>query len=433
MLTLLRKIAVPTLLAAAMLLLLGCSESAQTKAITSAIVAYTDYYIEVRNLGDQVRAQSETVDSSSKSVDYVITVDIPDYTQIDPAKTSFQLPEPAVSTRSASSYEQQASLALRQAMEQYVMQNGTDQYLQVPVTFSVSAEGAGWTANMTSQSKLDIQQAIEDMMLSILEQTSGYSGDFQRMQVSSALSGVLTDVFGGKEYADTIEVIDIVSAEDGSFTATFTYPDPVFVYGALGDAYVASYNQPFYGNERTAELTTEGLNNIGLQSAGQLAATVSVSYDEATQTYALLDDGGLAASIADVKAQAEQNASDTINAQWRVPPEEIPDNASILEGESRGNTIVFKTGTSLGKYFYVRFYAISSEDTSEEGTLQLGVFIIGGKSAKVKLPDGYYRVSALTGESWYGLENLFGSDMKTYNGGNAIQSRNGYINNISFE
>lgn len=431
--TLLRKIAVPTLLAAAMLLLLGCSESAQTKAITSAIVAYTDYYIEVRNLGDQVRAQLETVDSSSKSVDYVITVDIPDYTQIDPAKTSFKLPEPAVSTRSASSYEQQASLALRQAMEQYVMQNGTDQYLQVPVTFSVSAEGAGWTANMTSQSKLDIQQAIEGMMLSILEQTSGYSGDFQRMQVSSALSGVLTDVFGGKEYADTIEVIDIVSAEDGSFTATFTYPDPVFVYGALGDAYVASYNQPFYGNERTAELTTEGLNNIGLQSAGQLAATVSVSYDETTQTYALLDDGGLAATIAEARAQAEQNASDTINAQWRVPPEDIPDNASILEGESRGNTIVFKTGTSLGKYFYVRFYAISGEDTSEEGTLQLGVFIIGGKSAKVKLPDGYYRVSALTGESWYGLENLFGSDMKTYNGGNAIQSRNGYINNISFE
>ncbi|HWQ98064.1 MAG TPA: hypothetical protein VN538_08235 [Clostridia bacterium] len=429
----LRKTALIALTAVTLLLLSACSASAQTKAITSAIVGYTDYYIEVRNLGDQVRAQSETVDSSAKSVDYVITVDIPDYTQIDPAKTSFQLPEPAVSTRSASSYEQQASLALRQAMEQYVVQNGTDQYLQVPVTFSVSAEGAGWTANMTSQSKLDIQQTVESMMLTILEQTSGYSGDFQRMQVSSALSGVLTDVFGGKEYADTIEVTDIVSTEDGSFAATFTYPDPVFVYGALGDAYVASYNQPFYGNERTAELTTEGLNNIGLQSAKQLTTTVSVSYDEATQTYALLDDGGLAASIAEAKAQAEQNASDAVNAQWRVPPETIPDNASILEGESQGNTIVFKTGTSLGKYFYVRFYAISGEDTSEEGTLQLGVFIIGGKSAKVKLPDGYYRVSALTGESWYGLEKLFGSDMKTYNGGNAIQSRSGYINNISFE
>lgn len=429
----LRNAALTILTAAATLLLFGCGASAQTKAITEAVVAYTDYYIEVRNLGDQVRAQAETVDSSAKSVDYVITVDIPDYTQIDPAKTGFQLPEPAVSTRSASSYEQQASLALRQAMEQYVMQNGADQYLQVPVTFSVNADGVGWTANMTSQSKLDIQQTIENMILGILQQTEGYSGDFQRMQVSSALSELLTDAFGGVEYAETIEITDIQSAEDETFTATFTCPDPKFVYGALGEAYVASYNQPFYSNERAAQLTTEGLKKIDLSGAPELTATVRVSVDPATQVYTLLDDGGLAALVAEAKAQAEQDASAAVNAQWRVPPSEIPDSGSVLEGESAGNQIVFKTGTSLGKYFYVRFYAISGEDTSEEGALQLGVFIVGGKSAKVRLPKGYYRVSCVSGESWYGLENLFGSDMKTYSGGSAIQSRNGYINNIKFE
>ena len=64
----LRKTALIILTAAVLLLSFGCSENAQTKAITEAIVAYTDYYIEVRNLGDQVRAQSETVDSSAKSV-----------------------------------------------------------------------------------------------------------------------------------------------------------------------------------------------------------------------------------------------------------------------------------------------------------------------------------------------------------------------------
>ena len=428
-----RTIAFLCVMAAALLLLSGCGASAQTKAITEAVVAYTDYYIEVRNLGDQVRAQSETVDPSAKSVDYVITVDIPDYTRIDPAKTGFQLPEPAVSSRSASSYEQQASLALRQAMEQYVMHNGTDQYLQLPVTFSVNAEGVGWTANMTSQSKLDIQQTIEGMILDILQQTEGYSGDYQRMQVSSALSELLTEAFGGVEYAETIEVTDIQSAEDGSFAATFTYPDPAFVYGALGEAYAASYNQPFYGNERVAQLTTEGLKNISLAGAPELTATVRVSVDSATQAYTLLDDGGLATLVAEVRTQAEQNASAAVNAKWRVPPSEIPDNGSVLEGKSTGNQIVFKTGTSLGKYFYVRFYAITGEDTSEEGTLQLGVFIVGGKSARVELPKGYYRVSCVSGESWYGLENLFGSDMKTYSGGNAIQSRSGYINNITFE
>ena len=139
------------------------------------------------------------------------------------------------------------------------------------------------------------------------------------------------------------------------------------------------------------------------------------------------------ADKAAAKAKAVSDASAAVNAQWRAEPLEIPANASILEGESGGNTISFKAGASLGKYFYVRFYAISGEDTSEQGTLQLGVFIVGGKSAKIKLPTGYYRVNCVAGESWYGLERLFGSDAKTYNGGSAIRSRDGYVNNISFE
>ena len=121
-----RYIAIVVFLAASSLFLFGCSENAQTKAITDAVVAYTDYYIEVRNLSDQVREQSTKTDTSAKSVDYVINVEIPDYTKIDMNQTGFILPEPSVSTRSASSYEQQATLALRQAMERYVMQNGTD-------------------------------------------------------------------------------------------------------------------------------------------------------------------------------------------------------------------------------------------------------------------------------------------------------------------
>ncbi|MBA4347961.1 MAG: hypothetical protein C0413_03825 [Clostridiales bacterium] len=419
--------------ATALLLLTGCSESARTKAISDAVVTYSDYYIEVRNLGDQVRAQSETIDSSAKSVDYVITVDIPDYTQIDLSATSFILPEPILSSQSANSYEKQASLALRFAMEQYAAQNGMDQYLELPVTFSMNTDGADWTANMTSQSKLDIQRTIEDMILGILQQLESYQRNYQRMQVSSSLSKLLTDVFGGKEYAKCIKVTGVALANDGVYTATFTYPDPVFVFTALGNAYIASYNQLFYGNERVVSLSIKGLNNINLTDAAQMTATVRVFYDEAMQSYVLLDDDRLSTIVAEARTQAEHNASAMVNSQWRVPPSAPPDNGSVIEGQSVGNRIVFKTGTSLGKYFYVRFYAISGEDISEEGTLQLGVFIVGGKSAKVKLPKGYYRVACVSGENWYGLEHLFGSDMKTYNGENAIQSRNGYINNISFE
>jgi hypothetical protein len=427
-----RTILLLVAVAASLLLVSGCAVNAQTKAITDAVVAYSDYYIEVRNLGDQVQALTESVDASAKDIDLTISVDIPDYTRMDPDKAGFVLPEPSVSSRSAAAYQQEATLALRQSLEQYAMKNGAEGYIQLPVTFSVISDG-GWTANMTSQSKLDIQQTIESMLLTVLQNIDAYHGDYRIMQVSSALSDLLTESFGGVEYAEQINVTQVSPAADGSYSVSFTYPDAAFVYKALGDAYVASYNQPFYGNERTAELTTEGLQDIRLESAPQQAATVLVSFDEATQSFALLDDGGLSAIVAEAKAQAQTEASAAVNAQWRTTPLDVPDNASILEGESGGNQVVFNTGTSLGKYFYVRFYAISGEDTSEDGTLQLGIFIIGGKSAKVKLPTGYYRVTCVTGESWYGLEHLFGSDMKTYNGGNAIRSRDGYVNNISFE
>ena len=428
-----RKTLILVSAAAVMLLFSGCRANAQTKAIEDAIIAYSDYYIEVRNLGDQVQAQSNQTSAPDKNIDIKISADIPDYTRIDPTQAAFTLPKPSVSTRSANAYQQQVSLALRQALEQYAMKNGSPAYIQLPLTFTLSQEGIGWAANITSQSKLDIQKTVEDMILNVLQKTKAYQSDYRLMQVSSALSGLLADAFGGVEYAQTISVTNVLQREDGNFSATFDYPDPAFVYGVLADAYLASFNQPFYGKERSAILTTEGLQNLRLDGASMQSATVLVSFDETTQAFALLDDGGLSAVITGARTQAEADASAAVNDTWRVAPLEIPATSSVLEGESKGNPIVFKAGISLGKYFYVRFYAISGEDITEEGTLQLGVFIIGGGSARIKLPTGYYRVNCVAGESWYGLERLFGSDTKTYNGGSAIRSRTGYVNNISFE
>lgn len=428
-----RKTALTILIAGAILLFLGCGGSAHTKAITDAVIAYSDYYIEVRNLSDQVLAQESAQDRSATSLDYVISVDIPDYSQISPSAIGFALPNPDVATRSANTYQRQSVLALRQAMEQYAMQHPASAYISLPVTFSVNSEGGRWSANMTSQSKLDIQQRVDGMILSILQQDSAFAQNDRLMQAASALPSLLSETFGGKEYANLLDLFAISTNPDGSFSAEFFYPDAQSVYRVLREAYENSFNQSFYGSERVAQLTTEGIKELDLSSLSRNQATVTIGYDETTQAFTLLEDGGLGETILAAKAQAEQAASDAVNSKWRIEPNTPPANASVLAGESRGNQIVFKTGTSLGKYYYVRFFAISGEDTSEEGTLQLGVFVVGGKSAKVKLPTGYYRITCDTGESWYGIEHRFGSDMKTYNGGSAIQSRNGYINTITFE
>ncbi|MPM61907.1 hypothetical protein SDC9_108771 [bioreactor metagenome] len=267
----------------------------------------------------------------------------------------------------------------------------------------------------------------------MLEQNESYQADYRAMQFSTIVANLLSDAFGGVEYARLITIKSMAQNDDGSYTVNISYPDPEAVYRMLARAYEDSFNQQFYGDERIAVLSAEGIADIDLSTAIQQNATVVLLYHRETGESSLLNDGGLAAQVASAKAKAEAEATAAINAAWRVEPLEPPPSGSILEGESAGNAIQFKASDKLGTFFYVRFYAISSDDTSEEGTLALGVFIQGGKTAKFKLPSGYYRVSCLVGNSWYGLDHLFGSDSKTYDGGNAVRSRAGYQNNISFE
>jgi hypothetical protein len=123
-----------------------------------------------------------------------------------------------------------------------------------------------------------------------------------------------------------------------------------------------------------------------------------------------------------------------INAAWLIAPATPPSSGKVLEGESKGNVIFFKTNQAdAEKYYYVRFYLLPDQDPVEEGTLQAGVFIEGGKRAKILLPSGYYRVECWIGETWYGPDYLFGDDFTYYGSSNSIRSQYGYTSTISFE
>jgi type 1 fimbria pilin len=61
--------------------LLACGTASQhTEAITAAIVGYSDYYIEVHNLSEQVKQGYQSIDPKQSAVAYTIEVSIPDYT-----------------------------------------------------------------------------------------------------------------------------------------------------------------------------------------------------------------------------------------------------------------------------------------------------------------------------------------------------------------
>lgn len=414
--------------------LCGCgSVGAQIAAISDAVVGYSDYYIEVRDLSSQVREQANVQNTDQETLDYTIKVDIPDYTAIDLSAVPYTLPPAEFSSLSAATYQTWAALSLRKALETYALDGNVSSYLRLPVSFSVIQSSNGWSAMLSSQSKLAIGQTVDDMISSILEQNETYQENRRAMLVASALPELLAGVFGSSAYTDQLTVTNVSQTADGEYVASFSFPDPAFVFSALSEAYASSFNQPFYGDALSTALSLDGLRELDLSNAPRISASVSVSLDDSSGVCALLDDEGLAAAIAQVKSDAEAAVSETVNAAWRVPSQDPPISGAILEGTSKGNIVVFKTDRDLGAYFYVRFYRIDGEDVSQEGTLTVGVFIKGGKSANLRLPSGYYRVSCVTGDQWYGLEHLFGSDAKTYNGSNAIHSDVGVQNIFSFQ
>lgn len=430
----LRRIGLPLLFITITLTLSACGAASQhQKAIEQAIVGYSDYYIVVRDLADQVKDGYSKIDPKQSVVNYTISVEIPDYTSAEFQSVPYTVPEPDATTTSLEQYQKKAILSIRQALETYALKNEITSYQSVPVTFDVLSSGNGWTASITTSSKAAIQQAVEGRMLQILEANKTYQKNAQLAQLNSSLSALLAEPLGGAEYAALVEFSNVTQASDGAYTATLSYPDPAAVYSALGETYVSSYNQSFYGDPIAVTLTADGLSQIYTSAMPHVQDTITASYDAATSTYALVDAKDLIARVATAKQQAEAAASDAVNAAWRIQPLDPPESGTVLEGTSTGNKIVFKAGGTLGRYYYIRLYAIYGEDISEEGTLSAGLFIVGGKSATVLLPTGFYRVSCIVGDDWYGPDALFGKDSKKYAGKNALESRDGYVNTISFQ
>jgi len=430
----LRRIGLTLLFLFSTLALTACGAASQhQKAIEQAIIGYSDYYIVVRDLSTQVKDGYTKIDPKQSVVNYTISVEIPDYASAEFQSVPYTVPEPDATTTSLEQFQKKAILSIRQALETYALKNPAASTIRVPVTFDVMSSGNGWTASITTSSKAAIQQAVESSMLQILNANETYQKNAQLAQLNSSLSALLAEPLGGAEYAALVEFSNVTQASDGAYTATVSYPDPTAVYSALGDAYVNSYNQSFYGDPITILLTAEGLSRIDTSAMPRVQDTITASYDSATGTYTLADANDLIARVTAAKQQAEAVASDAVNAAWRIQPLDPPESGTVLEGTSTGNKIVFKSGGTLGRYYYIRLYAISGEDVSEEGTLSAGLFIIGGKSASVLLPTGYYRVSCIVGDDWYGPDALFGKDAKKYAGKNALESREGYVNTISFQ
>jgi hypothetical protein len=423
------RISPAALLCAASLFLCGCGASgAHEKAIENAIVSYPDYYIEVRSLSEQVRSQYD--DSGESTAEYTITADIPYYPSLDENAVSFAPPAPDY-TRSTSQYRRNARLLLRQELEAYALGHELPSYVEIALTFTVYRIGTDWESALSGTSKTLIQQTVDSMIDEILGSSEAYVENVVRTEIAGAKDALLESVFGGADYVSLVTVTDVTGGSDGLYTLKLSFPDPVSVYSALAEHYYASYNRLFYGDAVSVSLQTDDLSGVDISGTAYITDTAVILRD-VDGVCTLYEAPSLEANIASAKAAAEGTAAARINAEWRVPEQEIPSSGAILEGESRGNDIVFVTSADLGKYFYVRFYLLPGEDVGAEGELAAGVFIFGGKEATVRLPSGYYRIDCYAGDTWYGPDALFGDNGEKFGSDSAIRSRSGYVNTISF-
>ncbi len=413
----------------------GCGMTpAHADAIAGAIIDYSDYYFEVRNLSAQVREQEKEFESGQLSYEYTILVEIPDYAAYDISAVSFALRQPDFVSGSAENYYAESYDDLLTALEQYAHDHEAPAYYQLRSVFTVTPDGDGWKADFSSRSRREIEKTVQDLVVKILLREETYQQNELLLRIASAIPGLLDETFGGEDYADLITVTDISADAAGTYTVSFSYPDPAFVYAALSDEYAASFNKPFFGSALNASLSVSDIESVDLTDAPLTSASVTISYDSSSEMITLEDDFGLSTKIQAVKAQTEAAVSTVINAAWRVAPQSPPSSGKVLEGENKGNEIVFQTDSEdEGKYYYVRFYLLPGTDPAEEGTLQLGIFVNGAKSAKFSLPSGYYRIGCWIGENWYGLDHLFGDDYEYFDSSNAIRSRYGYSNTISFD
>ena len=184
-----------------------------------------------------------------------------------------------------------------------------------------------------------------------------------------------------------------------------------FVFSALAEEYASSYNQPFYGESLAAQLSVDGVDDIDLAGAQLLNADpppyrwIPIPVRLRCWT---ADRSPISRRFLEAKSGRGSGYLATSSTAPGAFPRWNPPSSGIhsRRKERRVTPFVFKTNAELGAYAYVRFYEISGEDQTEEGTLARWVY----SSAEVRLrvsacPTVTTASPAKSATNWYGLEH----------------------------
>ena len=207
---------------------------------------------------------------------------------------------------------------------------------------------------------------------------------------------------------------------------TCACPSPRHVFETIEKRYLSSFHSPVFGALQV-DFSLADIPRADYEPVDYTLTVVQTSGD----LHILSDDGGLVADLVDARREAIASAQREADAKWVVPAADVPKNGAILSGVSKGVTAKLVTAKDAAGY-YVRFFRVADLTDENQGDLQASIYITGGKTARINLPAGFYRVLEAYGDTWYGKDYMFGPDGSYQRWNEVFEIEKGYVYTLTF-
>lgn len=400
---------------AMLLTLSGCGmKNEQQKAIEEMIINYTDYYIEVPDLGQQIHRQARALTGYEDAAAYTLNVRIPDYSLIPIGQVRYEAPPVDYSNPGGEAYLEDFREAIGVAMQQYAIETPLDGSVESTLTIKLSKDADGaWTASPDKASLSALENLISGMLTKKASEIKELPEEYDFACVAEQANALLGSLIGEGGYTDAIQVTNVEALGGDQYRISFDYPDPAAAFATLGDAFLEAYAES--ATERIFEPVECTLNPDDYAPAAAVSAksgSITVTKDgEGVCTIA--DGTAFSEEIAAALSAAESDASGRVYEQFGVPEVARPVTSQILSGSATGSYSLEFRMTSVVPDTYIRLYRVNSS-VKEAGTFVVSYFATSGSRYNVSLAAGKYKVLLAWGDTWYGQDFMFGPKGKYY-------------------
>lgn len=397
------------LLLGACLALSGCGmRSDHVGAVEKAVTGYSDYYLEMYDPGGQVRSQARGMTGYEKAASYDLDIRIPDYSQIDLGELSYSPPAVDYADADYDRYLRALCDTIRQSVDARALGGEIGSYIDARMRVELRLEDGEWSAEIAGASRREIETLVGDMLDRLCADTDALPRECSYVRVAEQKDALLGSLIR-RGYTDVVTVTGVDDLGGGQYRLHVRYPDPDEAFTILGSEFVSSFREYFFGSAVCA-FEPDDYAEAAAQVA-EKSGSITVAMD-ADGKCAVVDGRAFSEEFTRALQRAQTAAQDEVNARYAIPEVPAPtENTRFFGGGSGTHDFNFTIGEA-GVPTYVRMYAIK-DSIEEAGTLTASFFLLpNGKTLRISIPAGTYKIVIAWGNTWYGPEYMFGPRAK---------------------